>query len=77
VPLAAEITSAAGPINPGDANAIADLEVANPFAFLHHATGNLVPEDQWLLRYFSELRPVPIGYVQIRMTHPAGFHLNE
>src|SRR6202046_2324657 len=77
VSFAAEFTFTARPVEPRNANSIADLEVAYRRALLANGSGDVVPENPRLFPDACQLGPVPVGYVQIGMAHSAGFHLNE
>jgi hypothetical protein len=75
--LLAEGALAAGPVNPGDASPVANLQITNRGAFLNDPTGNLVTEDQRSLCDRGELRPIPIGKVQVRVADAASLDLDE
>src|SRR6516165_8057733 len=45
IPLPAEIAFAAGPVNPGQADAVSDLEVANIRSVFHDATNDFMAEN--------------------------------
>jgi hypothetical protein len=75
--LLAEGALAAGPVNPGDASPVADLQITNRGAFLNDPTGNLVTEDQRSLCDRGELRPIPIGKVQVRVADAARLDLDQ
>src|SRR4029077_840347 len=46
VTFAAKFALTAAPVNPGHADAIADLQIVHCRAFLHYVTGNFVAENQ-------------------------------
>jgi hypothetical protein len=72
VALLAKLTLAAGGVNPGNADALADLEVADVLAFLGDTAGNLMAQDQGFLCNASKLRPISIRKMQVRVTDSAG-----
>jgi hypothetical protein len=77
IAFTAELAFAAGPVYPGNANSVADFEVIDGVAFLYHAAGDFVPQDQGLLGDGNDLRPIAIGHVQIRMTDATRFHFDQ
>jgi hypothetical protein len=70
----AELAFAAGPVNPGYADPIADLQILHRRALFGHDPGDFVAEDQWCFDDFCELCPVSIGNVQIGMADTTGFN---
>ena len=77
IPLQAEFTLAAGPVDPRNAYPVTNSQLVDGCAFLDDATDNLVAENQRLLHDPRELLPIAIGDMQIGVAHPAGFHGNE
>jgi hypothetical protein len=77
IAFAAELAFAASPMHPRNTYAVADLQVIDRGAFLYHATGDFVPEDQGFLRDRNELRPIPIRHMQVRVADAARFHLDQ
>lgn len=73
VSLAAEFTTAAAPVQPGDSHAIAQLQVAHSGAFVHHTPADFVAQDERFLHNSDKRRPIPVRNVQIRMADAAGF----
>jgi hypothetical protein len=63
--FAAELAFAAGPVHPGNAYAVANLQMIDRGAFFYDPTGNFVPENQGSLGDRNELRPISIGNVQV------------
>src|ERR1700722_14301784 len=76
IALAAELTFPTGPVNPGNANAVSDMQLMNDFAFFYDATCDFMPEDQWFLGDGNELRPIAVGHVQIRVADAASLHFD-
>src|SRR6516164_3731046 len=66
-----------GPVNPGYAGAVTNLQIANGGASPDNAAGDLVAEDQGFLDNGSELRPISIGQMQIGVADAAGLDLDE
>ena len=64
-------------MNPRKADTVIVLELMNGAASFNHAAGDFMSEDERQLRNRSELGPISIRYMQIRMTNAASFHLNE
>src|SRR5580692_8543008 len=77
VSFPAKFALIAAPVNPGHAYAIADLQIVHCWAFLNHATGNFVAENQRSLHDSRQLCPISISYVQVGMAGTAGFHLDQ
>jgi hypothetical protein len=77
IALSAKLALTAGPVNPGNADAFADLEVADALAILGDAAGNLMAEDQGFLCNASKLRPISIRKMQVRVTDSAGLYLDQ
>src|ERR1039458_1255132 len=77
VAFTAEVAFAAGPVHPGNANAVADFQVIDGSAFLYDAAGDFVPEDQGFLGDGNDLRPIAISHVQIRVADATRFHFNQ
>ena len=73
VAVAAEFTFAATPVQPGDADAIADLEIVNGGSFFHDAACDFVAEDERFFDDARELGPIGIGQVQIGVADATGF----
>jgi hypothetical protein len=64
-------------MNPGHADAIADLQIVHCRAFLHYVTGNFVAENQRSLHDSRQLCPISISQVQVGMAGTTGFHLDQ
>src|SRR5450432_4032926 len=75
--FAAELAFAAGPENPGNANAVADFEIAHSGADFRDSPGDLMSQDQRLFCDAGKLFPVTLGDMQVRVADAAGFHLNK
>src|SRR6202140_1892778 len=67
VSFAAKFALTATPVNPGHADAIADLQILHCRAFLHYVTGNFVAENQRSLHDSRQLCPISSGQVQVGM----------
>src|SRR5271155_3036203 len=77
IAFAAEFAFAAAPVEPGDADAVADLQIFDGCAFSHDAAGNFGTEDQRFFDDAHQLRPIGIGQMQIGMAHAAGFDFDQ
>src|ERR1700757_4143347 len=77
VSFAAKFALTAAPVNPGHADAIADLQIVHRRAFLHYVTGNFVTENQRSLHDSRQLCPISISHVQVGMAGTTGFHLDQ
>jgi len=77
VSFPAEFALATGPVDPRQADTVADLEPLNSTAFLNHTASDFMPEDERHFRNRCELWPVSIRDMQIGMANAAGIHLNE
>src|SRR5579863_7683148 len=77
VAFAAKFALTAGPVNPGHANAITDLQIVHRRAFLHYVTGNFVAENQRSLHDSRQLCPISISHVQVGMAGTTGFHVDQ
>src|SRR6202050_1824508 len=77
VSFAAKFALTAAPVNPGHADAIADLQIVHCRACLYYVTGNFVAENQRSLHDSRELCPISISHVQVGMAGTAGFHLDQ
>jgi hypothetical protein len=77
VSFAAKFALTAAPVNPGHADAIADLQIVHCRAFLHYVTGNFVAENQRSLHDSRQLCPISISHVQVGMAGTTGFHLDQ
>src|SRR5215469_10032412 len=66
--ILAECALTTGPVNPGYAGAVTNLQIANGGASPDNAAGDLVAEDQGFLDNGSKLRPISIGQMQIGVT---------
>jgi len=49
----------------------------NRGTYLGNATGDFVPQNQRPLSDTGELRPIAVGYVEIRMTNATGFQSDQ
>jgi hypothetical protein len=65
VAFVAELASAASPMHPRNAYAVAHLQMIDRGAFFDDSTGNFVPENQGSLGDRNELRPISISNVQV------------
>src|SRR5580700_3749669 len=77
VSFVAKFALSAAPVNPGHANAIADLQLVHCRAFLHDVPGNFVAENQRSLHDSRQLCPISIRHVQVGMAGSTGFHLDQ
>src|ERR1700674_5136717 len=77
VSFAAKFALPAAPVNPGHADAIADLQIVHCRAFFHYVTGNFVAENQRFLHDSRQLCPISIRHVQVGMAGTTGFHLDQ
>src|SRR5438270_586274 len=75
--FAAELTFAAGPMDPRHANAVARLEIAHSVADFRDAAGNFMARNQRYLGDPAELLPVAFDDVQIGMADAAGFDFDQ
>jgi hypothetical protein len=64
-------------MDPGHADAVADLHAVHSRAGLNNSTDHFVPEDQRLLDNPSELRPVTVRDVQVGMAYAANFNFDQ
>src|SRR5258708_38511109 len=58
ISLATEFTFPAGPVHPGNANALSEFQLIDGCSFFHNAAGDLVPEDQRFFCDGNDLRPI-------------------
>jgi hypothetical protein len=77
VPLAAEFALAAGPVNPGYADAVANLQIPHRCAFLHHAACDFMTRDQWFLYDSGQLDPIAVRHMHVGVANATRFHLDE
>src|ERR1700675_1883645 len=77
VSFTAKFALTAAPVNPGHADAIADLQLLHCRAFLHYVTGNFVAENQRSLHDSRQLCPISSGQVQVGMAGTTGFNLDQ
>jgi len=64
-------------MNPRHSDLVAHLQVLNRRTLFDHPTGDFVAENQWSLYDCRQLRPIPIGDMQIGMAHAARFDLDQ
>ena len=64
----AKLTLPAGPLQPGHAYPIANLDTLHLGSAFYHTADDFVSQNQWLLYDAGELRPIAIGQVEIGMT---------
>ena len=73
----AERALPAGPVNPRYSDPLTNLELVDGGTFLNNVANNLMSEDQGFLSNRSQLRPIPIGKVQIGVADSASFYLDK
>jgi hypothetical protein len=77
IAFVAELTFAAGVLDPWNTDALSDSDALNGGASLDYATDDFVAEDQRLFYDACELRPVAVGDVQIGVAHAADFDCDQ
>jgi hypothetical protein len=75
--LAAGLADAAGAVVPGHADAVAQREVRDVGAALHHAAHHLVAGNQVRLGRTLERGLVALGHVQVRVADAADLDLDQ
>src|SRR5262245_31124465 len=76
-PRRTEFAFAAGPMQPRHADAVADVESGNAFAYRSDSPSDFVSERQRQFRYWFELVPLAHSQMQIRMADAAGRDLDQ
>src|SRR5215831_3518385 len=74
---AAELAFTTGPMDPWDAHAVANLEVAHAAACFSHPARDLVSGDERNFCDPAKLLPIAFNDMQVRMADTAGFHLDQ